>query len=90
MAVIERTIGTVMANSTVQINARIQGQMTKAFFKEGQMVKAGDVLFQIDPRPYQATYDNARASLASAKARASAFASRPDRSGPLRSFSGRP
>jgi len=73
MAVIERTIGTVMANSTVQINARIQGQMTKAFFKEGQMVKAGDILFQIDPRPYQATYDNAMASLATAKAKADRY-----------------
>src|SRR5207302_4909541 len=50
MAVVEHTIGTVMANSTVQINARIQGQMIKAYFKEGQMVKQGDVLFQIDPR----------------------------------------
>jgi multidrug efflux pump subunit AcrA (membrane-fusion protein) len=73
MAVIERTIGTVMANSTVQINARIQGQMTKAYFKDGQMVKAGDVLFQIDPRPYQATYDNALASLATAKAKADRY-----------------
>jgi len=74
MAVIERTIGTVMANSTVQINARIQGQMTKAFFKEGQLVKTGDILFQIDPRPYQATYDNAMASLATAKAKADRYA----------------
>src|SRR5690349_10884342 len=74
MAVIERTIGTVMANSTVQINARIQGQMIKAYFKEGQMVKAGDILFQIDPRPYQATYDNALASLATAKAKADRYA----------------
>ena len=73
MAVIERTIGTVMANSTVQINARIQGQMIKAYFKEGQMVKAGDILFQIDPRPYQATYDNALASLATAKAKAERY-----------------
>ena len=73
MAVIERTIGTVMANSTVQINARIQGQMIKAFFKEGQMVKTGDVLFQIDPRPYQATYDNALASMATAKAKADRY-----------------
>ncbi len=67
MAVIERTIGTVLANSTVSVNARVQGQLVKAFFKEGQMVKTGDLLFQIDPRPYQATYDNAMASLASAK-----------------------
>jgi multidrug efflux system membrane fusion protein len=73
MAVVEHTIGTVMANSTVQINARIQGQMIKAFFKEGQMVKSGDPLFQIDPRPYQATYDNALASLATAKAKADRY-----------------
>ena len=73
MPVIERTIGTVMANSTVQINARIQGQMIKAYFKEGQMVKQGDVLFQIDPRPYQATYDNAMAQLATAKAKAERY-----------------
>src|SRR5581483_6894889 len=49
MPVVEHTIGTVMANSTVQVNARIQGQLIKAFFKEGQMVKTGDILFQIDP-----------------------------------------
>ncbi len=73
MAVIERTIGTVMANSTVLINTRVQGQLEKAFFKEGQMVHKGDLLFQIDPRPYQATYDNARASLASAKAKADRY-----------------
>lgn len=69
MAVNERTIGTVVANSTVSVNARVQGQLVKAFFKEGQMVKTGDLLFQIDPRPYQATYDNAAASMASAKAK---------------------
>jgi membrane fusion protein, multidrug efflux system len=73
MRVVEHTIGTVMANSTVQINARIQGQMIKAYFKEGQMVKTGDVLFQIDPRPYQATYDNALAQLATAKAKADRY-----------------
>ncbi len=74
MSVVERTIGTVLANSTVSVNARIQGQMVKAFFKEGQMVKAGDILFQIDPRPYQATYDNQLASMATAKAKADRYA----------------
>jgi multidrug efflux system membrane fusion protein len=69
MAVVEHTIGTVLAKSTVSVNARVQGQLVKAFFKEGQLVKTGDLLFQIDPRPYQATYDNATASLASAKAK---------------------
>ena len=73
MPVVERTIGTVIANSTVLINTRVQGQLVKAYFKEGQMVRQGDLLFQIDPRPYQAAYDNARASLASAKAKAERY-----------------
>jgi multidrug efflux system membrane fusion protein len=73
MAVIEHTIGTVMANSTVQVNARVNGQLTKAFFKEGQMVKTGDPLFEIDPRPYQAAYDNAVASMVTAKAKADRY-----------------
>ena len=73
MAVIEHTIGTVMANSSVQINARVAGQLQKAFFHEGQMVKAGDLLFQIDPRPYQAAYDNAAASMATAKAKSERY-----------------
>ena len=67
MEVVEHTIGTVVANSTVSVTARVQGQLTKAYFKEGQMVKEGDLLFEIDPRPYQAAYDNAVATLASAK-----------------------
>ncbi len=70
MEVVEHTIGTVVANSTVSVTARVQGQLTKAYFKEGQMVKEGDLLFEIDPRPYQAAYDNAMAILASAKSTA--------------------
>lgn len=74
MPVVENTIGTVMANSTVQVNSRVQGQMMQAFFKEGQMVKAGDVLFQIDPRPYIAIHDNALASMATTRAKADRYA----------------
>ena len=70
MEVVEHTIGTVVANSTVSVTARVQGQLTKAYFKEGQLVKEGDLLFEIDPRPYQAAYDNAVATLASAKSTA--------------------
>jgi multidrug efflux system membrane fusion protein len=69
MAVIERTIGTVVANSNVQITARVQGQLLSAFFKEGQLVKKGQLLFQIDPRPYQAALDRAVANLAAAEAK---------------------
>jgi membrane fusion protein, multidrug efflux system len=73
MPVVEHTIGTVVANSSVSITARVQGQLTKAFFKEGQMVKSGDLLFQIDPAPYQAAYDSAVATLASTKGKAERY-----------------
>src|SRR6185295_6017288 len=74
VAIVEHTIGTVLANASVQLTARVQGQLLKAYFKEGQIVHTGDLLFQIDPRPYRATYDNAMASLAAAKAKAARFA----------------
>ncbi|MBV9549529.1 MAG: efflux RND transporter periplasmic adaptor subunit [Alphaproteobacteria bacterium] len=67
MAVVERTIGTVVANSNVQVTARVQGQLQAAYFKEGQLVKKGQLLFQIDPRPYQAALDSALANQASAE-----------------------
>jgi multidrug efflux system membrane fusion protein len=63
-----------MANSTVQVNARVQGQMLQAFFKEGQMVRIGDPLFEIDPRPYKAIHDNALASMATTQAKAERYA----------------
>ena len=64
MAVVERTIGTVVANSNVSITARVTGQLQTASFKEGDLVKKGDLLFQIDPRPYQAALDQAQGQLA--------------------------
>ena len=70
VAIIEHTIGTVLANATVQLTARVQGQLLSANFTEGQIVHKGDLLFQIDPRPYRATYDSALASLNSARAKA--------------------
>jgi multidrug efflux system membrane fusion protein len=63
MAVVRYTPGTVIANTTVQITARVQGILDAAKFKEGQFVKKGQLLFQIDPRPFQAALDQARAIL---------------------------
>ena len=64
VAVVERTIGTVVANTAVQVTARVQGVIDRAHFQEGQFVKAGDLLFEIDPRPYQAALAQAKAQLA--------------------------
>ena len=75
MQVIERTIGTVVANSVVSVTARVQGQLISVHFKEGQLVKKGDLLFEIDPAPYQAVYDSAEAVLLGAKTNADRSAS---------------
>jgi multidrug efflux system membrane fusion protein len=64
MSVVRRTPGTVIANTTVQVTARVQGVLDAANFKEGQFVKKGDLLFRIDPRPFEAALTQARAMLA--------------------------
>jgi multidrug efflux system membrane fusion protein len=73
MAVVEHTLGTVVAFTTVQIAPRVSGVINAADFKEGQVVKKGDLLFEIDPRPYQASYENAMSTLASTKAKAERY-----------------
>lgn len=57
-------IGNVEAYSTVAVKARVGGELTQAFFKEGQDVNKGDLLFRIDPRPYEAALAEAKARLA--------------------------
>jgi membrane fusion protein, multidrug efflux system len=57
-----RGLGTVQAFNTVRISTRVDGQITKVFFTEGQEVKAGDPLFEIDPRPFRAALDQAAAA----------------------------
>ena len=58
-----RGIGTVQAYNTDTIRTQVQGQITQVAFKEGQAVHAGDLLAQIDPRPFQAQLVNAQANL---------------------------
>src|SRR5689334_15084584 len=61
--------GRTEAVKSVEIRARVDGYLIRMPFKEGADVKKGDLLFQIDPRPYQATYDQAEAQVALCKAR---------------------
>ena len=57
-------IGTTAAYETVQIQAQVSGQIVSRDFKDGADVKKGDLLFQIDPRPYEAALASAQADLA--------------------------
>src|ERR1700744_6388750 len=54
-------LGTVQGFNTVQVRTRVDGQIDKIAFREGQMVNQGDLLVEIDPRPYQAALDQAQA-----------------------------
>ncbi|WP_321927795.1 efflux RND transporter periplasmic adaptor subunit [Paraburkholderia guartelaensis] len=88
-SVVSRTItdwqnysGRLEAVDHVDVRPLVSGTIVAVHFKDGALVKKGDPLFTIDPRPYQAEVDRATAQLAAAKARAaytSADASRADR-----------
>ncbi|HZL27111.1 MAG TPA: efflux RND transporter periplasmic adaptor subunit [Acidobacteriaceae bacterium] len=56
-------LGTVTAYNTVTLHSRVDGQLLKVNFQEGQTVKEGQLLLQIDPRPYQAVVDQAVGTL---------------------------
>jgi len=60
--------GRASAHYVAEVRPQVNGIIQKRFFEEGSDVKAGDLLYQIDPAPYQAAYDNAKASLARAEA----------------------
>ena len=60
--IIVRGIGTVQAYKSVVVKARVDGQIVKVAFEEGQFVHVGDLLFQIDPKPLQAALDHAAAA----------------------------
>jgi RND family efflux transporter MFP subunit len=60
--------GRIAAVETVEVRARVRGHLVKVNFEDGQMVKEGDLLFEIDPRPYKAALDAAEAQKAAAEA----------------------
>ncbi|MBV9765940.1 MAG: MdtA/MuxA family multidrug efflux RND transporter periplasmic adaptor subunit [Acidobacteriaceae bacterium] len=67
MPVYLQGLGTVTAFNTVTVKTRIDGQLTRVGFSEGQNVHEGDVLAEIDPRPYQVALDQTQGNLEQAK-----------------------
>ena len=59
-----RAIGTVQPVSTVSVRPLVGGQLTRVWFREGDDVRKGQMLFTIDPRPYEAALQQAQANLA--------------------------
>jgi RND family efflux transporter MFP subunit len=61
-------VGRFVAVDSVEIRARVSGYLAKVHFQDGQIVKQGDLLFSIDPRPFRNLLDQAKANLAEARA----------------------
>jgi multidrug efflux system membrane fusion protein len=68
VAILLRNIGSVQAYQSALIRARVDGTLDSVNVEEGQFVRRGDVIAHIDPRPYQAAYDQALAKKASDEA----------------------
>ncbi len=62
-------IGQTAGSKDVEIRARVEGYLESVNFREGDFVKAGDLLYQIDPKPFQAAVANAKAQVATMQAR---------------------
>lgn len=68
LAISTELSGRILAPRTAQVRARVAGVVLKRVYREGSDVKQGDVLFLIDPAPFKADHDSARATLAKAEA----------------------
>jgi RND family efflux transporter MFP subunit len=66
-------VGTLDGSANAQIRARVQGYLTKQDYKAGSVVKTGDLLFEIDPRPFEAALAQAKAQFAQAQAQKEKF-----------------
>ena len=68
LAISSELSGRILAPRTAEVRARVAGVVHKRVYREGSDVKQGDVLFLIDPAPFKADHDSARATLAKAQA----------------------
>lgn len=68
LAISTELSGRILAPRTAEVRARVAGVVLKRVYREGSDVKQGDVLFLIDPAPFKADHDSARAALAKAEA----------------------
>ncbi len=68
LAISSELSGRIVAPRTAEVRARVEGVVLKRVYREGSDVKQGDVLFLIDPAPFKADHDSARATLAKAEA----------------------
>jgi len=66
--VYQEWVGTTEGNISAQIRARVQGYLQKRTYDEGSLVHTGDLMFVIDPRPYQSALDQAKGDLGRAEA----------------------
>jgi multidrug efflux system membrane fusion protein len=83
MPVLIEAVGTVEAEHSVQVRAQVSGVLERVMFKEGDRVKQGQLLFQIDPRTFQAQYNQALAALARDKAQLENAKAQQERLAPL-------
>ena len=70
VAIYDDFVGTLDGSVNASIQARVQGYLTSQNYKEGGEVKTGDLLFQIDPRPFAAALAQAKGALAQTEAAA--------------------
>jgi len=75
--------GRIDSVETVEVRARVPGYLEKVHFRDGQLVKEGDLLYTIDPRPFERVLETARAELAQARVRAANVAKDVERGKPL-------
>lgn len=83
MPVLIEAVGTVEPENSVQIRAQVSGVLKSVLFKEGDKVQAGQLLFEIDPRTFQASYNQALAQLARDQAQLENARVQRDRLAPL-------